>query len=138
MALLGPFFIQIAKGCSPLLPRVARSSSYKCTKWSQHRILSGINEPYWVLSAHIRPYQNLTSRELGSKQVAVKGAVLNRLMGEFKIGCFNSLLQTLLQQIGCWADFTFHTDWIQYFNQFVSKTKKLSIYGTEFLHLKQI
>ena len=57
----------VAKGCSPLLPRVARGLSYMCTKWRQLRILSGINEPYWVLSAHIRPYQNLTSRELGSK-----------------------------------------------------------------------
>ena len=29
----------------------------------QLRILPGINEPYWVLSAHFKPYQNLTSRE---------------------------------------------------------------------------
>ena len=29
----------------------------------QLRILPGINEPFWVLSAHFKPYQNLTSRE---------------------------------------------------------------------------
>ena len=29
----------------------------------QLRILPGINEPYWVVSAHFKPYQNLTSRE---------------------------------------------------------------------------
>ena len=41
---------------------------YPVATLRQLRILPGINEPYWVLSAHIRPYQNLTSRELGSEK----------------------------------------------------------------------
>ena len=52
-----------------------------------------LNSPYQALSEPNK--QGVREQKIMSNLLAAKGAVLNRLLEEFKIGCYNSLIQTL-------------------------------------------